>query len=191
MQEKDRKRQFWLLKSIGGVNSGKFISRCSEQHLHQQMTTPLINWRKRNSLLWIILAFLCVLLLRSFLSEQECLDSIAGIPQGNHKVGRGVKKSSFMLPGTDRAVDENFPILFIGGVPRSGTTIMRVIADANPVINCGEETRVVPQVTTVFHNREIFEVLQNFESFRQNFQKLPIASKTSMNIIAQPIKPKT
>ena len=50
------------------------------------------------------------------------------------------------LPGSGEIVDENVPIVFIGGVPRSGTTIMRVIADAHPQIYCGEETRVVPGV---------------------------------------------
>nr|CDJ86739.1 protein-tyrosine sulfotransferase A [Haemonchus contortus] len=33
-----------------------------------------------------------------------------------------------------------------GGVPRSGTTLMRVMLDAHPDIRCGEETSVIPYV---------------------------------------------
>merc|ERR1712088_39894 len=42
--------------------------------------------------------------------------------------------------------DRNSPIIFIGGVPRSGTTLMRAMLDAHPEVRCGEETRVVPRI---------------------------------------------
>lgn len=42
--------------------------------------------------------------------------------------------------------DENMPIIFIGGMPRSGTTLMRAMLDAHPEIRCGEETRVIPRI---------------------------------------------
>eukprot|EP00088_Acartia_fossae_P048322 TRINITY_DN5270_c0_g1_i4.p1 TRINITY_DN5270_c0_g1~~TRINITY_DN5270_c0_g1_i4.p1 ORF type:complete len:377 (-),score=68.73 TRINITY_DN5270_c0_g1_i4:216-1346(-) len=38
------------------------------------------------------------------------------------------------------------PLIFIGGVPRSGTTLMRAMLDAHPEVRCGEETRVVPRL---------------------------------------------
>ncbi|XP_065199522.1 protein-tyrosine sulfotransferase isoform X2 [Planococcus citri] len=38
------------------------------------------------------------------------------------------------------------PLIFIGGVPRSGTTLMRAILDAHPEVRCGQETRVVPRI---------------------------------------------
>ena len=42
--------------------------------------------------------------------------------------------------------DRSSPIVFIGGVPRSGTTLMRSMLDAHPEVRCGEETRVVPRI---------------------------------------------
>lgn len=42
--------------------------------------------------------------------------------------------------------DENTPLIFVGGVPRSGTTLMRAMLDAHPHVRCGEETRVIPRL---------------------------------------------
>lgn len=42
--------------------------------------------------------------------------------------------------------NKDTPLIFVGGFPRSGTTLMRVMLDAHPAIRCGEETRVIPRV---------------------------------------------
>ncbi|KAL0605703.1 Protein-tyrosine sulfotransferase 1 [Plecturocebus cupreus] len=44
------------------------------------------------------------------------------------------------------AYHKDMPLIFIGGVPRSGTTLMRAMLDAHPDIRCGEETRVIPRI---------------------------------------------
>src|SRR6267154_1881902 len=38
------------------------------------------------------------------------------------------------------------PLIFIGGFPRSGTTLMSVILDAHHDIHCGEETNIVGRI---------------------------------------------
>ncbi|XP_023701191.1 protein-tyrosine sulfotransferase 1 isoform X2 [Paramormyrops kingsleyae] len=44
------------------------------------------------------------------------------------------------------AYNKDMPLIFIGGVPRSGTTLMRAMLDAHPDVRCGEETRVIPRI---------------------------------------------
>lgn len=57
--------------------------------------------------------------------------------------------------------DRSIPLVFIGGMPRSGTTLLRVLLDAHPDIRCGEETRVVPRIL----------------GFRQQWMKAPFESR--------------
>ncbi|KAF4519766.1 hypothetical protein B566_EDAN010360 [Ephemera danica] len=54
-----------------------------------------------------------------------------------------------ILEGPDHQKYEyhrEMPLIFIGGVPRSGTTLMRAMLDAHPEIRCGQETRVIPRI---------------------------------------------
>ena len=43
-------------------------------------------------------------------------------------------------------------IIFVGGVPRSGTTLLRAILDTDPKIKCGLETRVIPDFLDILEN---------------------------------------
>jgi len=56
------------------------------------------------------------------------------------------KTSMISSDGTLYEYDRQSPLIFIGGVPRSGTTLMRAMLDAHPDVRCGEETRVVPRL---------------------------------------------
>ncbi len=44
---------------------------------------------------------------------------------------------------------EHHEIIFVGGVPRSGTTLVRAMLDAHPDVRCGEETRVIPRIISM------------------------------------------
>ena len=44
------------------------------------------------------------------------------------------------------------PLIFVGGVPRSGTTLMRAMLDAHEDIRCGEETHLIPMFLFSFQS---------------------------------------
>jgi protein-tyrosine sulfotransferase len=48
--------------------------------------------------------------------------------------------------------NSKLPLIFIGGVPRSGTTLMRAMLDAHPEVRCGQETRVIPRILNFLAN---------------------------------------
>jgi len=54
--------------------------------------------------------------------------------------------SKDITPRKQNHVDRFTPFIFVGGFPRSGTTLMRVMLDAHPDIRCGQETRVIPKI---------------------------------------------
>lgn len=51
-----------------------------------------------------------------------------------------------------RNKEEEVPIIFVGGMPRSGTTLMRTMLDAHPEVRCGQETRVIPRLLFMRNN---------------------------------------
>ena len=64
------------------------------------------------------------------------------IPLSLYRPGRYVSDNA---SSKSVSYDRNLPLIFIGGVPRSGTTLMRAMLDAHPDVRCGEETRVIPR----------------------------------------------
>ena len=51
---------------------------------------------------------------------------------------------------------ESHPLVFIGGHPRSGTTLMRAMLDAHAKVRCGEESRIIPRIVQVILKGYIF-----------------------------------
>jgi len=79
-------------------------------------------------------------------------DIPANIPIPYDNLGNQIHPNVY-IHGDDKSDPKNrffynhtTPIVFIGGMPRSGTTLMRVMLDAHPKIRCGEETRVIPKI---------------------------------------------
>ena len=59
-----------------------------------------------------------------------------------------ISQEKYIYDRTNKAIQyhKNMPLIFIGGMPRSGTTLMRAMLDAHPEVRCGEETRVIPRI---------------------------------------------
>ena len=66
------------------------------------------------------------------------------VTEYNSSLGRSVSRRVVMY-------NRHLPVIFVGGVPRSGTTLMRVMLDAHPQIRCGEETHIVPWMLAMRH----------------------------------------
>ncbi len=79
-------------------------------------------------------------------SGLDCVTNNGSGGGGGSKVIVSRKTSHVSSDGSVYEYDRNSPLIFIGGVPRSGTTLMRALLDAHPEVRCGEETRVVPRI---------------------------------------------
>ncbi|XP_076140128.1 protein-tyrosine sulfotransferase 2 [Alosa pseudoharengus] len=91
--------------------------------------------RAASSLLWLL--FL-TLLVKTLHWLQDCPDD----PYRSSSAYVLVRDLHNQLHGYNRSS----PLVFVGGVPRSGTTLMRAMLDAHPDIRCGEETRIIPRL---------------------------------------------
>lgn len=79
-------------------------------------------------------------------------DNVYDTPRDGQTLYRKLKESSLYHSydsanrGPDVTFNRDMPLIWIGGVPRSGTTLIRAMLDAHPDIRCGEETRVIPRI---------------------------------------------
>ena len=66
--------------------------------------------------------------------------------------GETLGHSAFVMDANGQKKEynsETHPFIFIGGHPRSGTTLVRAMLDAHQKIRCGEETRIIPRILQV------------------------------------------
>ena len=91
----------------------------------------------------------------------------------------------FTRPSRPSAVsDTDVPILFIGGHPRSGTTLMRVLLDAHPSFHCGQETHIVPDLLALRNKYSHGRNLNRLKEAGLDLQPINIAiAKTIRDII--------
>jgi protein-tyrosine sulfotransferase len=88
----------------------------------------------RICLIILLLTIAFVIILSSRLS-QECSTELNLLQQQKQRVYHNASADK--------------PVIFIGGMPRSGTTLMRAILDSHPQVRCGEETRVIPRILSM------------------------------------------
>lgn len=97
------------------------------------------------------LAFACVLLSLLTLFSYQLLSSPCECPNEKDKDSATVSTVvNGMASRSQEHVDRFTPFIFVGGFPRSGTTLMRAMLDAHPDIRCGQETRVIPKILLNF-----------------------------------------
>lgn len=113
---------------------------------------------KKLLLLGAALLALCYFVLHSSKSSAASSASSSRCLECNSNNSKVIASRKTVQIGPDGQVyeyDRNSPIVFIGGVPRSGTTLMRAMLDAHPEVRCGEETRVVPRILQVKYFRVV------------------------------------
>uniref|UniRef100_A0A8R1DN62 Protein-tyrosine sulfotransferase n=1 Tax=Caenorhabditis japonica TaxID=281687 RepID=A0A8R1DN62_CAEJA len=93
---------------------------------------------------FFLVCFLIVFILFYFITSRTSEDPFYS---RREKFSRGDVDDKPVAPvRADNGYNRTSPFIFIGGVPRSGTTLMRAMLDAHPDVRCGEETRVIPRI---------------------------------------------
>ncbi|XP_035123878.2 protein-tyrosine sulfotransferase 2 isoform X2 [Callithrix jacchus] len=147
----DRGLPLWLCDL--GCEPGRLPANLS---LKPQKRAPRLGLRRprpsmRLTVRRVLLAAGCTLalVLAVQLGQQvlECQAVLAGLRSPRRAMRP--EQEELVMVGTNHVeyrYGKAMPLIFVGGVPRSGTTLMRAMLDAHPEVRCGEETRIIPRV---------------------------------------------
>jgi protein-tyrosine sulfotransferase len=114
-------------------------------HLRGNSTRKKLTRCAKNDCLIFLIALCLALIL--FFTYKYFTQDISGVPMM-------MRVERFIMDSNNKkyVYNQQMPLIFIGGVPRSGTTLMRSMLDAHPDVRCGQETRVIPRILQFYSN---------------------------------------
>ncbi|XP_017850865.1 protein-tyrosine sulfotransferase isoform X2 [Drosophila busckii] len=105
-----------------------------------------LPYRNKKVALWVLFGIIVVTMFLFKFTELRptCLFKL----DSNELDTQMMHAEKYVTDDNQRVYSYNreMPLIFIGGVPRSGTTLMRAMLDAHPDVRCGQETRVIPRI---------------------------------------------
>ncbi|KAH8241649.1 hypothetical protein KR038_006294 [Drosophila bunnanda] len=106
-----------------------------------------LPYRNKKVTLWVLFGIIVVTMFLFKFTElrPQCLFKVDAASELSSQM---VRVEKYLTDDNQRVYSYNreMPLIFIGGVPRSGTTLMRAMLDAHPDVRCGQETRVIPRI---------------------------------------------